>query len=364
MNTPWIEAGRVKKACQRNEAFWTNELDDGPLMWVTVPNAKPGTAPTEPGEEECMWTDVDYYVAAAEHQLASTYYAGDALPVCHPWLGPDQFAAWLGADMIIKPKEFTSWVKPFVDDWRKFPEFHIDPDNKWWRLYLDLLRRCAAAGQGKWICAYPDLHTGIDGLSAIRGPENLMMDMISEPDTIHRAMGQMTDLWKQIVDTVSDIILPTGQGTSNWTMGYSQKRFLCVGQNDFSCMISAQMFEDFCWQDTVACCAHVDHVMYHLDGPDAARHLPKILELDKLKCVQWIQGAGNAHPSQWLDLLRQVQDADKSVQLYYGPGHGDDADLSKELDALCNGLDKNRLFFWATTDSTEKADALIRQAKG
>ena len=101
MNTPWIEASRVTKACQRNEAFWNNELDDGPLMWVTVPNAKPGTGPAEPDEEEQMWTDVDYYVAAAEHQLASTYYAGDALPVCHPWLGPDQVAAWLGADMII-----------------------------------------------------------------------------------------------------------------------------------------------------------------------------------------------------------------------------------------------------------------------
>jgi hypothetical protein len=364
MNTIWIEESRVKKACQRHEAFWKNELDDGPLMWITVPNSKPGTPPTEPDEEEKMWTDVHYYIAATEDQLARTHYAGDALPVCHPWLGPDQFAAWLGADMMIRPKESTSWVKPFVDDWSKFPEFNIDPDNKWWKLYLELLRRCAEAGQGKWITAYPDLHTGIDGLSAIRGPENLMMDMITEPNPVHRAMGQMTELWKYLVDTVSGIILPTGQGTSNWTMGYSSKRFLCVGQNDFSCMISPQMFEDFCWHDTIECGAHVDHVIYHLDGPDAVRHLPKILELEKLNCVQWIQGAGKPHPSQWLDLLRQVQDAGKSVQVYYGPGHGDDADLSKELDALCNGLDKNRLFFWAATDSAEKADALIRQAKG
>ena len=58
MDTPWIEASRVTKACQRNEAFWNNELDDGPLMWVTVPNAKPGTAPAEPDEEEQMWMDV------------------------------------------------------------------------------------------------------------------------------------------------------------------------------------------------------------------------------------------------------------------------------------------------------------------
>ncbi len=364
MQTMCIEEKKVAVALERNEAFWNGGLKDGPLIWVTVPDAKQGTPPAEPDEEEKMWTDADYYVSAAEDRIARTHYAGDALPVCHPWLGPDQVAAWLGADMTILPKEFTSWVKPFVDDWSRFTELTIDPGNKWWNLYLNLLRRCSEAGREKWITAYPDLHTGIDGLSAIRGPENLMMDMIAEPGTIHKAMGQMTELWKYVVDTVSDIILPYGQGTSNWTMGYSSKRFLCIGQNDFTCMISPQMFEEFCWRDTVECCGYVDHTIYHLDGPDAVRHLPRILELENLNCVQWIQGAGNPHPSQWLDLLKQVQDAGKSVQVLYCPTHGGDADLSKELDVLCSSLDKNRLFFWAVTDSVEKADALIDQVNG
>ena len=186
MKTIWIEGNKLAESLERNEAFWNGRLKDGPLMWVTVPQATPGAPPPEPDEKEKMWTDVDYYIAAAEDRLAHTHYAGDALPVCHPWLGPDQFAAWLGADMTIKPKEFTSWIKPFVDDWSKFAEFKIDHNNKWWKLYLELLRRCAEAGKDKWITAYPDLHTGIDGLSAIRGPEKLMIDMIEEPKTIHR----------------------------------------------------------------------------------------------------------------------------------------------------------------------------------
>jgi len=229
------------------------------------------------------------------------------------------------------------------------------------KLYLELLKKCVEAGKDKWITTYPDLHGGTDALSAIRGAENLMMDMIAEPDTVHKAMAQMTELWKYIIDTTSEIILPAGQGTSNWTMGYSSKRFVCIGHNDFTCMISPQMYEDFCWQDNFQCCDHVDHTIYHLDGPDAARHLPRILELENLNCVQWIQGAGNPFPSQWLDLLRQIQDAGKSVQVMYWPDH--DVDLSKELDTLCNGLDKNRLFFWATTDTIEKADALVNQIK-
>lgn len=362
MKSIWIEEKQLVQSLARNEAFWKNELREGPLMWITVPDAKPGTPPVEPDEEEKMWTDIDYYIASAEDQLSRTYYAGDALPVHNPWLGPDQFAAWLGADMILKPKEFTSWVKPFVDDWNHFPQLKIDPENKWWKLYLEMVRRSVQAGKDKWITAYPDLHTGIDGLSAIRGPENLMMDMIATPDAVRRAMTQMIQLWKYIVDVVSDIVLPAGQGTSNWTMGWSEKRFLCIGQNDFSCMISPAMFEEFCLQDTLECTNYADKTIYHLDGPDAVRHLPKILELKNLNCVQWIQGAGKPYPSEWIDLLRQVQAAGKSVQVFYGGGHGGDANLREELDILCRKLDPTRLFFWAIAHTVDEADALVEQA--
>jgi len=363
METPWIEEKQLAKSLARNEAFWKGELEEYPLMWVTVPDAKPGKSVPEPDEEEKMWTDVDYVIASAEDQLSRTYYTGDALPVFNPWLGPDQFAAWLGADLILKPRDFTSWVKPFVDDWEKYPQFQIDSENRWWKLYLEIVRRSAEAGKAKWVTAYPDLHTGIDALCAIRGPEKLMIDVLSIPDTIRRVMREMTQLWKYIVDVVSDIILPAGQGTSNWTMGWSRQRFMCVGQNDFSCMISPEMFVDFCRQDTLECCDYVDHSLYHLDGPDAVRHLPELLELGNLDAIQWIQGAGAPLPSKWLDLLGRIQNGGKSVQLFYAGTHGGDADLIEEIDILCTALDPTKLFICAVVNTVEQADALVEHAR-
>jgi hypothetical protein len=108
---------------------------------------------------------------------------GDALPIHNPWLGPDQVAAWLGAEMI--------------------------------------LRASVEKGKDRWVTAYPDLHTGIDGLSAIRGPENLLMDMLENPDPVRRAMSDMTELFKKVVDVVSDVLRASGQGTTNWTAGWS-----------------------------------------------------------------------------------------------------------------------------------------------
>ena len=363
METPWIDAKQRARSLARNEAFWQGDLADPPLMWVTVADAWPGQAPPEPAAEESLWTDVDYLMAATEYQLGHTYFAGDSLPVFSPWLGPDQFAAWLGAELTLKPKDCTSWSKPFVDDWDAYASLAIDPENRWWKLYLQTLHSSVEAGRDKWVTGYPDLHTGIDGLAAIRGPDKLMVDIMTDPEKVHRAMRQTTELWKWIMDTVSDIILPAGQGTSHWAMGWSRQRYQCIGQNDFSCLIGPQAFVDFCWQDTRACCNYVDRALYHLDGPDAVRHLPKLLELENLDCVQWIQGAGNPLPSTSLEPLRRIQQAGKSIQLHYGGTHGGDADLRREIDILCHGLDPTRLFFWIITDRVEKADAIVQYAR-
>jgi hypothetical protein len=51
------------------------------------------------------------------------------------------------------------------------------------------------------------------------------------------------------------------------------------------------------------------------------------------------------------------------VQVYYGPGHGDNFDLAREIDQLCSELDPTGLFIWIITDSVEKADALVRRAR-
>ncbi|HOX57359.1 MAG TPA: hypothetical protein P5205_12375 [Candidatus Paceibacterota bacterium] len=363
MRTIWIEEKRLDRALARHEAFWRAELEEGPLMWVTAANAKPGRVIPEPASEEELWTNVDFVIAATDACLARTHFAGDALPVFCPWLGPDQFAAWLGAQLALKPRDFTSWAEPFVQDWSDYPEFRIAPDNRWWRLYLDILRESVRAGQDKWVTGYPDLHSGVDALSAIRGRDRLAMDLVETPAAVHRAMRQMTALWKWVVDEVSNVVLPAGQGTTNWTMGWSRERFLCIGQNDFTCMISPQMFEEFCGADNRECCDYVDWTIYHLDGPGAVRHVPWLLRLERLHCIQWIQGAGQRPPSQWLELLRQIQAAGKSVQLYYGGSHGGDLDLRSELDILCGALDPNRLFIWAEADSAEQADAVVAHAR-
>jgi 5-methyltetrahydrofolate--homocysteine methyltransferase len=172
----------------------------------------------------------------------------------------------------------------------------------------------------------------------------------------------MTKLWKYVVDVVWEVIGPTDQGTSQWTMGWSSRRFLCIGQMDFTCMISPAMYNKFCWQDLTECCDHVDRSLYHLDGPGAIPHLPQICSVDKLNSIQWIPGAGAPPLSRWIDLLRRMQEYGKSVQVWPLLNCTVD-ELLDEVAALCQGLDPTRLFIVAEVDSVERACAVIAKAR-
>lgn len=365
METCWIKERQLREALARNEAYWRGELEGYPLLWVSAPEAKPVPSLPEPADENEMWTNVDYAVAAGERQLARAHYAGDALPFFNPWLGPDQFAGWLGANLELRPRECTSWVKPFVSDWRECGDFHILPDNKWWKLYRALLEESVRVGKGKWVTTFPDLHTGIDALSAIRGPENLLADLLIDPEPLHKAMKQMTALWKWVVDVVWDTLKRSGQGTTNWTGGWSEKRFVCIGQNDFTCMVSPAMFDEFCLEDTVECVNHVDYALYHLDGPGALRHLPRILDIERLHTVQWVHGNGQPSHSHWLDSLRQIQHAGKAVQIWYNLHYTTHVvNVFDELDIVCNALDPAHLFIGVDVQTADEADAVVDHVKG
>ena len=339
--------------------FGRVELEEGPLAWVSVKPPTPSPRLPEPAAEEELWTDPEYVIAATEDRLANTIYLGDALPVHCPWLGPDQFAGWLGADLVLAPRTHnTSWAAPFLDEWQDRRVFNISPDNQWWKLYLEITRRSADAGRDKWITGYPDLHAGVDALSAIRGFERFNMDLIERPELVLDALQQMTRLWKEVVDTVAGIIEPGGQGASNWTMGWSDKRFLCVGHYDFTCMISPRMFDQFCREDLAECCRHVDHSIYHLDGPGAIRHLPSILSEPALTCVQWIPGAGSAPMSHWIPLLKEIQASGKSVQIW-PCSDGGEARLLEEIQVACEQLDVRRLFIVAEVTDRELGAAAM-----
>ena len=90
-------------------------------------------------------------------------------------------------------------------------------------------------------------------------------------------------------------------------------------QCDFSYMISPRMFERFVVPDLSACCETLDHGFYHLDGIGEVPHLNHLLNIARLRGIQWIPGAGQPAPEEWLPLLKRIRDGGKLCQVFISP---------------------------------------------
>jgi hypothetical protein len=136
--------------------------------------------------------------------------------------------------------------------------------------------------------------------------------------------------------------------------GWSEKRFVVLGQNDMTCMVSPAMFRELFLEDNVECCRHVEHTIYHLDGPGAIGHLDAVLGIEELTGVQWVPGDGNWPIQKWLPLLKRIQAAGKCLHISVDP---------EEVSGLLAELRPEGLMICSWARTRVEADELVKAAE-
>lgn len=301
-----------EEARQRWAAYWKGE-SDRPLVASVVP--KPGVTPVEqPGYISGFSGDFEPVIDQALAWAQTHEFLGEAIPFYYLEFGADHFSALLGADMRVhEGSGATSWLVPFVDDWDEV-RIEFQPDCYWWRRTVDFIRALRARCDGKLLITAPTLVAGLDCLAAIRGQEQLAMDLVIQPDAIQRALADVRKAYEEIVSALEKELDYATWGSINRHGFYSSGR-TNVPQCDFSCMISTEMFAEF----ELPCLAHeteqLDHSCYHLDGPDAVRHIEAICSLPRMQAIQWQPGAGRGAQRDWMYLYRKIDSLGKGQML-------------------------------------------------
>jgi 5-methyltetrahydrofolate--homocysteine methyltransferase len=88
-----------------------------------------------------------------------------------------------------------------------------------------------------------------------------------------------------------------------------------VPQCDFSCMISPEYFEEFAVQSLNHEFSFMNGGEYHLDGPDAIKHLERLVQIPGLDIIQWVPGAGAASEKDWTELYKRILSLGKGLIL-------------------------------------------------
>jgi hypothetical protein len=77
--------------------------------------------------------------------------------------------------------------------------------------------------------------------------------------------------------------------------------------------------ETFFLESIIAEARWLDRAIFHLDGPDAIRHLDLLLPIPEIQAIQWVPGAGALPMTRWVPFLRRIQAAGKSLHLSVWP---------------------------------------------
>ena len=337
----------LAEAARRWQAYFAGDIIDRPIVCVTA--RRDGRAvPALPDYRRRTFGDLDAIIDDVLARVEATYWGGEAVPDYFFSFGPDEIAVLCGAELRwAEGSGDTNWSVPCVSDWAEALPIRLQTTHPLWQRMLAFHRRAAERMEGKCLCSPPDLHSNMDLLSGMRGPQQLCLDLMDRPETIDRAMvsarAVFPELWHGIVEAGR-------MDERGYSHGFYSTTGHAVLQCDFSALIGPTMFRRWVLPALEEEAEIVGHAFYHWDGPDAVKHLPDLCASKGLHTLAYVPGDGRGRFPDYIDLFNRVQSGGKAVAVYGTPD---------ELKVMHKELRPEKTMYGTTAASVDEADEVL-----
>lgn len=304
------------KTIERFEAWWVGEVIDRLPITLSVTPSRPYCGPrsTHANQRE-RWLDVEFVVESTVAEMERTDYVGDTYPIFWPNIGPEITSTLFGCELTFT--ETTSWSSPIVkncDDWQRIIASPPNFANPYWQAMERMTDLAIDRCDGRYVVGITDLHGNYDILAGLRDPMSLNLDLIDCPELVIQAGRHVANGFVQVFNHLYDKVDAAGFGSACWLPAYHEGPAY-VPSCDFWCMVSPKMAQEWILPDILVEMEPLERSIFHLDGPQALRHLDLLLQLPHLNAVQWVYGAGKGPAARWIDVYRRIRAAGKSLQL-------------------------------------------------
>jgi hypothetical protein len=277
-------------------------------------------------------------ICEAQLEVLPHYYGRRGTPMNLSW--------YLGGT--VKFTEASVWIDPFIKDWKKY-EVKFDPKNRWVQFSTRLMESQGKYTNGRELAWLPDLGDALTCFSLMRGAEQLLFDLIDEPDVLGDKIQEFAQAFIDAHSYFHRLYRQYWPGDASSLIWAPDTTYMC--QCDFSTMISPDMFQEFVIPELHTISQYLKYMVWHLDGYEEVRHLPALLELPYLQAIQIQPGANHPPASSevWMPVCKQCQDAGKSLYVY--------ANSPEEFEHLVKHLNHVGLMISCTYILKDKADA-------
>lgn len=353
-----------QETMERFNAWWRREKTDRPLMRITT-KRKVALGELEPVVEhqtpDDMYLNVENAVKSMRNYCKTHHFLAEAYPNLSMDLGPGSMALYLGSEPVFAWD--TVWFSECVHDWKEFGPLRYDADNKWWKKHQAMIREAHAMARGDFFINIPDIIENVDILSAMRGPQAFCYDLVDEPELMLEYVEMIDELYFKYYDALYDIV-KNRDGSSSYTAFqiWGPGRTAKI-QCDFCALMSPGQFREFVQASLRKQCQRLDNSLYHLDGPDAIKHLDALMEIEELDALQWTAGAGqpDGGSEKWYPVYDKVKAAGKGLWTSIYDGGFDD--WVDSADRLVKRYGSQGLYLLFPEMEEEQAQVLLRKAE-
>lgn len=349
---------------ERFIAWWNHSNLDRPLMRVVAKRKFPLEdleESWEPKTPEDNHLEVDRKVIDLRNYCKTHSFMAESFPALDINLGAGSMAVYLGSEPQFTWE--TIWFKECIDDLERWHPLKYDPENVWLKKHINAIKRAQELAKGDFFITIPDIVENMDILSSMRGAQNLCFDIMDEPELIKLFIDQIDKLYFKYYDEFYDIVKGE-DGSSSYTVFniWGPGRVAKI-QCDYSAMISPDQFSEFVVPSLSKQCQNLDFSLYHLDGPDAIRHVDALMDIEELNALQWTAGAGqpDGASEKWYPLYDKVIAANKSLWIFLTDGKLND--WIEGADKLVKRYGPEKLYLLFPDMEEEDAIKLLEKAE-
>jgi len=271
-------------------------------------------SPGLPLSEEQRHTDTDWIVRNEEYRLSCNWEGADFMPMALPDYGTVTLATFLGA----KPRFEEEYILYHPTDLS--PEndrvLTVDKADPNYLKMLDICRSLVERSKGRFSVGLPAIAPGLDVLAEVRGTQDLLMDLVLNPDWVKEKLVEINNTYFDVYEDFYKVLKgEDGSSINGWFMFWGPGR-VAQAQCDFCAMISPEMFEEFAIPTMREHCDKIDNTLFHLDGPQAVNKLEAVLEIESLDAVEFTPGpqVPQGGDPGWYDMYKTIRKAGKCVQ--------------------------------------------------
>lgn len=341
-----------EESMRRVYAWYENNIIDRVPVRFSAHNSEYNVVDTEnhwPTKKD-RWFDAEYQVTKYLNSVKGKTFLGESFPVYWPNLGPNVYPCMLGGQ--VEFGDVTTWAIHTMSDLSQCSEYVFDEQNEYFQKLNEMTTVALQMRGNQFTVGYTDIHHGPDCADAIRGTENICLDLYDEPEEVLAFIQQCSKDFKKIYTHFNDILIAHHQPSVTWINIPSYESFHVPGI-DLASMFSRDNFQEFLLPSLKEEVKVAKHNVLHMDGKGVARHLDDFLAIPEINGIQWVQGVGEDEPiMQWIPLLKKIQSAGKGMVV----------DLKvEELDGFMDVMSPIGIYLCISSDDEEEQRGILNK---